>query len=350
MSKKNYLMEAAAEVLAKSISSAPKQEADKIEGTNTQELGGPTPTEVQKEKIDYTKGVPSATPPGPAAPVGQEPSHLEEEEEKDEDEKEEKSDEKDDDDKEKCEEWKKQLKEDVTKILASESNLSEAFRTNVATIYEARVTDKVNEITEQIEADFAKELEKAILELREQFSTKIDEYLDYVVEQWMKENEVAIETGLRNELAEEFICGMRNLFAEHYIDVPEEKVNVVEELAEKVASLETELNEEIKRGMEYKKQLTEAKKDDILKSVCEGLTDTQVEKIRTLAESVEFTAEGEYQSKLEAVRENFFPTNIKPADAAKVLTETLEPEQEKKPASSSPEMQAYVRALGKTVA
>lgn len=371
MSKKNYLMEAAAEVLSKSISSAPKDGPKKLEA-ETHDLGGPTPTTLEKDKPNATAGAPTATAPGPAAPVGQMPSpgkltsvaigedkevdivvkdkkDDKKDDDKSDDKDDEKSDDKDDDkdDAKMEEEWKQQLKEDVANILASESNLSEEFRTKVATIYEARVIDKVNQISESMEAAFTKNLEESIVELRDQFSTKIDEYLDYVVEQWMKENEVAIEKGLRAELTEEFITGLKSLFAEHYIDVPEEKVDLVEELAGKVADLETQLNEEVNRGIQFKKQLTEAMKNEVLQSVCEGLTDTQVEKIRTLAESVEFTAEGEYKGKLEAIRENFFPSNVKAGDT-KVLTETLEPEAEKKPENSNPEMKAYVSALGRT--
>ena len=136
----------------------------------------------------------------------------------------------------------------------------------------------------------------------------------YVVEQWIADNEIAIETGLRSELTEDFISGLRNLFAEHYIDVPAEKVDLVEELASKVEELEGQLNEEIERGIETKKSLVESRKVEITREVTEGLTATQVEKIKSLAESVDFSTEEEYKEKLETIRENYFPSGVKKAD------------------------------------
>jgi hypothetical protein len=142
---------------------------------------------------------------------------------------------------------------------------------------------------------------------------KVDDYLNYVVEQWMKDNELAIESGLRSELSEEFIAGLRNLFAEHYINVPEDKVELVDELAGKVEELESKLDEEIERGISYAKALVESRKNEITRDVCEGLATTQVEKIKSLAESVEFSTEDEYKTKLETIRENYFPSGSKKA-------------------------------------
>jgi hypothetical protein len=130
----------------------------------------------------------------------------------------------------------------------------------------------------------------------------------------MEENQISIESSLRSELTEEFIGGLRNLFAEHYIDVPEDKVDLVDELAGQVEELETKLNEEIERGIEIRKQLIESVKTEITYEVCDGLTDTQVEKIKSLAESVEFSTEDEYRTKLETIRENYFPSGVKKAD------------------------------------
>ncbi len=368
--KKNHLMEAAAEVLAKSISNAPKMPMPTMDGAEKKDIGGDTMTHHSDEKLDATAGVPTATPPGKTPPVGSEPmphlekdgSQLSEDKDDDDDKDDDKDDKKkksdddedddeDDEDSKKMEEaWKKSLSEDVAAILASESSLSESFRKKAATIYEARVIDRVNQIVEQLEKDYVEALEESIVSLRDQFAEQIDQYLNYVVENWMKENEVAVETGLRAELTEEFIAGLKNLFAEHYIDVPAEKVDLVEELAGKVADLESQLNEEIKRGMGYKQEIIEGKKNEVLSTVCEGLTQTQVEKVRSLAESVEFTAEGEYKEKLQTIRENFFPTGVKTSnDATKVLTEATEPagSDEKKPQAISPDVAHYVQALGR---
>ncbi len=140
-------------------------------------------------------------------------------------------------------------------------------------------------------------LEEAVTEIKADLTTKVDDYLNYVVEQWLADNEIAIESGLRAELTEDFIAGLRNLFAEHYIDVPTEKVDLVDELAGKVEELEGKLNEEIERGVGFAKALVESRKNDITREVCDGLTTTQIEKIKSLAESVEFSTEDEYKNK-----------------------------------------------------
>jgi AcrR family transcriptional regulator len=254
--------------------------------------------------------------------------------EDDKDEDDDKDDEKDEED------FKKKLKEDVDAILASESDLSPEFRLKIATIYEARVIDKVNQIAEELEAQFNETLESAIQTLGEELTTKTNDYLNYVVEEWMGANELAIEKGLRAELVEEFIGGLHALFAEHYIDVPADKVNVLEELAAKVETLEASLNEEIARGVSLKKQLSESKKTEILASVCEGLTAPAADKIRTLAESVEFTAEGDFRKKVEVLRENYFPTKVKQAEAAQ-LNEQVE---------EAPVVPAHMRAYADAIA
>jgi hypothetical protein len=234
--------------------------------------------------------------------------------------------------------------DDIDAIFGDE-NISEEFKSKVSTIFEARVTDRINTIAEEIEAEYSSMLEEAVESIRTDLTEKVNDYLDYIVEEWMKQNEVAIEKGLRTEMVEDFINGLRNLFAEHYIDVPAEKVDLVDELATKVESLEDKLNEEIQRGIEYKKQLTEAKKIDVVRTVCEGLTSTQVEKIKSLAESVEFSTEEEYQEKLETIRENYFPSGMKKANASQ-MHEQVEDGSEK-PAIKDARMAAYASAISK---
>jgi len=237
--------------------------------------------------------------------------------------------------------------EDIDALFADDSTISEEFKSKATTIFEARVHDRVSQIQEQIESEYAGMLEEAVEQIKEDLTTKVDDYLNYVVEQWLEQNEIAIESGLRSELTEEFIAGLRNLFAEHYIDVPAEKVDLVDELANKVEELESKLDEEIERGVELKKALIESRKVEIAHVVCEGLTDTQVEKIKTLAESVGFSTEEEYADKLETIRENYFPSGVKKADV-KQLHEQVEDGSEDKKTSYDPFVAAVSQAISKT--
>ena len=237
--------------------------------------------------------------------------------------------------------------EDINSIFADDSTISADFKAKVSTIFEARVTDRVLQIQEDIENKYADMLEEAITTVRNDLTEKVDDYLSYVVEQWMNDNEIAIESGLRSELTDDFIAGLRNLFAEHYIDVPDEKVDLVDELAGKVEELESKLDEEIERGVEFKKALIESRKNELTRVVCDSLTDTQVEKIKTLAESVEFSTEDEYKTKLETIRENYFPSSVKKADE-KQLHETVEDADDKKMDIKDPFVAAVSNAISKT--
>ena len=190
-------------------------------------------------------------------------------------------------------------------------------------------------------------LEEAVESIKQDLTEKVDDYLSYIVEQWMEENQIAIESGLRSEMTEDFIAGLRNLFAEHYIDVPAEKVDLVDELAGKVEELETKLNEEIERGVSYAKALVESRKKEITAEVCEGLIATQVEKIKSLAESVEFSTEDEYKEKLETIRENYFPSGVKKASEAQ-LQEEVTDGSEKQVVSNDPYVSAVAQAISKT--
>ena len=239
------------------------------------------------------------------------------------------------------------MKEDIDALFADDSTISEEFKSKAATIFEARVYDRITQIEEETEARYAGMLEEAIDSIKADLTEKVDDYLNYVVEQWMSDNEIAIESGLRAELTEDFIGGLRNLFAEHYIDVPSEKVDLVSELAEKVEELEGKLNEEIERGISYAKALVESRKTEVTHQVCEGLTDTQAEKIKSLAEGVEFSTEEEYKNKLETIRENYFPSGVKKA-AEQDLHEQVEDGSEKKTVTSDAYVQSVIGAISKT--
>jgi hypothetical protein len=238
------------------------------------------------------------------------------------------------------------MKEDIDALFADDSTISEEFKSKVSTIFEARVEDRVSQIEEEIETRYAGMLEEAVESVKADLTEKVDDYLSYVVEQWMEENEIAIETGLRAELTEDFIGGLRNLFAEHYIDVPAEKVDLVDELAGKVEELESKLNEEIERGVSYAKALVESRKNEIAREVTEGLPATQAEKIKSLAESVEFSTEDEYKSKLDTIRENYFPSGAKKATESQ-LNEQFEETEEKK-VIHDPFVAAVSQAISKT--
>ena len=338
----NKLMEAAADILAgskKSASGEPMNKAD----AQVVDLGGPTNQNSKpmddSAKIDAAKAI-----KGKAAAPTTKPSDASSKMEETETEDEIIAEKSHDD--EKKEIMKKKMKEDVEALFSDDSTISEEFKSKVSTIFEARVADRVSQIEEETEAKYAGMLEEAVESIRADLTEKVDDYLSYVVEQWMKDNEIAIESGLRSELTEDFIAGMRNLFAEHYIDVPAEKVDLVDELAGKVEELESKLNEEIERAVDLKKSLVESRKVEMTREVCEGLTDTQVEKIKSLAESVEFSTEDEYKQKLETIRENYFPSNAKKATEAQ-LHEEFEEEEAKK-VINDPFVAAVSQAISKT--
>jgi len=348
----NKLMEAAADILSGSKSKASAMPPQKLPSTEV-DVGGPTPQNYKPDddsaKLDTTKAAKSATAPTTKPSDASPDTQLKmkkEDVEVDED-----ADVVAEAKKEMKHKMKDQMKEDVDALFADDSTISEDFKSKVATIFEARVTDRVAQIEEEVESRYASMLEEAVESVKIELTEKVDDYLNYVVEQWVEENQIAIESGLRSELTEEFIAGLRNLFAEHYIDVPEDKVDLVDELSGKVEDLETKLNEEIERGIEYKKALVESTKTEIVRSVCEGLTATQVEKIKSLAESVEFSTEEEFTEKLETIRENYFPSGIVKANE-KQLHEQVEDaeagEKEKKSVNADPYVASVMQAISKT--
>jgi len=344
----NKLMEAAADILAgsKGKNGMPME---KMPGSEVEDLGGPTPQNSKPDddsnKIHAGKGAKSAVAPTTkpsAASAKMEDKEVEEEiidEMMHDDAAQDKA-------MMKKMKMKEKMKEDIDALFSDDDTISEEFKGKVSTIFEARVNDRVSQIEEEIETQYAGMLEEAIEAVKSDLTEKVDDYLSYVVEQWMEENEIAIETGLRAELTEDFIGGLRNLFAEHYIDVPAEKVDLVDELAGKVEELESKLNEEIERGVSYAKALVESRKNEIARDVTEGLTDTQAEKIKSLAEGVEFSTEDEYKSKLDTIRENYFPSSTKKASGEQ-LNEQFEEEEAKK-VINDPFVAAVSNAISKT--
>ena len=248
----------------------------------------------------------------------------------------------------KKEKMKEQLDQDVDALLSGE-NLSEEFKDKATTIFEAAVIARTQSLMEDIEQALFEEFEVAVEEVKEDLATKLDDYINYMAEEWLKENQLAVEKGLRAEIVESFISGMKDLFEEHYIDIPEEKVDIVEGLTSKVEELESSLNEQIQAAVEMKKELNEHKKFEAIHAVCEGLTQTQVEKMKSLAEGVEFTTDEEFADKLVTLRESYFnePVNTSGSSA---LNEEVDIEDEKKVDKNvDPTIAAYAQTISKTL-
>ena len=242
--------------------------------------------------------------------------------------------------------------EEIEAILAGEE-LSEDFKSKAATIFEAAVVARASEVIAEAEAEMMEQFDIAIDQIKEELAEKVDGYLNYIVQEWAKDNELAIVSGLRAEIAEDFINGLRNLFVEHYIDIPEEKVDIIKELADKVESLEESLNDQIKTSVELTKELNEHKKFEAIYAACDGLTQTQVEKLKSLAESVEFTTEEEFNSKLETIKESYLVNNgeVKFADSSALDDEVqiIEEATTTKGGSVDPEMATYAKTISQTL-
>ena len=239
------------------------------------------------------------------------------------------------------------MSDDVNALLEGE-NLTEEFKQKATTIFEAAVMSRIEVIAEEVEKQLVEQFESAVEEIKEELAGKVDEYLNYMVNEWMEQNELAIENGLRSEIAEDFIGGLRNLFIEHYIDIPEDKVDVVSEMAGKVAELEDALNEQINKGIALTKELNEQKKVEAVYEACDGLTQTQVEKLKSLAEGVEFTTEDEFATKLETLKSSYFKESVVVAEDS-ALDEVLIEEEKKTPRSSDPSIDQYVAGISKSL-
>jgi hypothetical protein len=385
------LAEAAAEILSGSKSSAPAEQPKKLEG-EVVDLGGATTTQPDGGDVGK-KASANATkvPPLPAGkPVAPEASKgtVKEEEESDEDllfTEEELNDYIDSLSEEELAELEAELnaleeesteeaelteeeiaeareakiemirtamkdlgiEEDMT-ALFGEENLSEDFKSKAATIFESAVIARAITVVEQLEKEILESAEESIEEIKKDLEENIDSYLGYAINEWKEEHKIAIQSGLRSEIVEDFINGLRNLFAENYIDIPEEKVSVVEELSAKVDDLQEQLNNALNANIEMNKKIQEGVKKEILLSVCEGLTTTQVEKMKTLAEGVEFTADGEYREKLAVIKESYFSKKVEKDQVS--LIETLNEEvPQEEPEAASAIMNDYVKAISRTL-
>jgi len=234
------------------------------------------------------------------------------------------------------------IEEDVNALLGGEE-LSEEFREKAKVVFEAALNSKVTEIQEALEVQYEQKLEEAREGLKEALTERVDSYLEYVAEEWMSENELAIEHGLKTEMTESFLSGMKGLFEEHYVTIPEDKYDVLESMVAKLDDMETKLNEQIDKNIGLNKRLAESTSDVILSTVSEGLAATQKEKLASLAESVEFESEEEYREKLETLKESYFSrTPVSTSEAPQTLSEGVDTTD----APVGNGMEAYLRTLG----
>ena len=232
--------------------------------------------------------------------------------------------------------------EDLSALLSGEE-LSEEFQEKAKTIFEAAITAKVNEAVRKIEEQYEEKLVEELVEYKVELTERVDSYLEYVAQEWMEENTLQVEQGLKSEMTESFLSGMRGLFEEHYVSIPEEKYDVVENMVEKLDEMESKLNEQIERNISLNQRLGESVADHILADVSEGLAISQKEKLASLAEGVEFESEEEYREKLETLKESYFQkSNVinEEADAPQMISEDASAE-----APSGSSMQSYLRAL-----
>ena len=289
---------------------------------------GAKPTEAMKEEEDL------------------EDEEILSEEEGDEDEVEgaeevEETEEEDEEDEEEVVEEEFDIDEDVNALLAGE-DLSEEFQEKARTIFEAALRSKVSEIKESLEEQYSNALAEEVEEIKTELADRVDSYLEYVADEWISENALAVEQGLKTEMTESFLQGMRGLFEEHYVSIPEEKYNVLESMVEKLDDMETKLNEQIEKNISLNKRLSESVADGIFEQVSEGLADTQKDKLASLSESVEFESEIEYREKLETLRESYFPSRgVSPSARTETLSEGLDAA----PESYSGSMASYLKTL-----
>ena len=394
MSKFN-LSEAAKEILQGTVNGkrSGQDKPAKLHGDaayGTKEAGdiGTEVTKTTDAGPDATRGTPTATAPGATPPVGSEPAKkftgqpaqsgsveqpegkpgkqtmpsnkgsvgIQQYEETESDEEVVSEEEKKEHESAKAErkeamkaKMKDKMKEDIDALLSDE-NLSEEFIAKSTTIFEAAVIARAEMVIEEAEQELLEQFEQAIEEVKEDLAAKVDDYLNYMVEEWIKENQIAIEKGLRAEIVEDFISGLRGLFEEHYIDIPAEKVDVVEGLTAKVEELEDALNEQIMTAVEMKKELSESKKIEAIYAACEGLTQTQVEKMKSLAEGVEFTTGEEFNGKLETLKESYFKAEEKAAGSSALADEVMIEEEDKKvKISSDPSIEQYAKTISQTL-
>ena len=335
-----------------------------------EDLGGPTPENYKSDDDSAKLKTPGATlkqvrdvvnKGAKSADAMKEEENLEDEDfieeemhDKDEDEedkkthKKSKKNKKEEDDEEDDDEEDEEVKEDfdieddVNALLDGEE-LSEEFQLKARTIFEAALRSKVSEIKESIEDQYSRALVEEVEEIKTELNERVDSYLEYVADEWFTENCLAIEQGLKAELTESFIQGMKGLFEDHYVEIPEDKYDVLDSMVEKLDEMETKLNEQIEKNVSLNKRLSESVADGIFEQVSGGLAATQKDKLASLAESVEFESESEYRGKLETLKESYFPTYKSPRSKPENLSEGVD----SSPECISGTMASYLNTLSR---
>ena len=229
--------------------------------------------------------------------------------------------------------------------LTKDEDLSEDFKAKASTIFEAALKSKISEVKKRMNASYEEKLKEETEDQKAKLTEKVDSYLNYVVEEWMKENSIAIERGIKGEIAEDFISGLKKLFEDHYIDVPDEKYNVLEDQASKIEELEKKLNEEIGKNVEQSKEVGELKRQDILDEASKDLADTAKEKFNKLAEEVEYSNEKDFTTKVSTIKESYFGTKVK--TSGNEIDEVVAGDSSQ-PEDLSNAMAAYTAAISKT--
>lgn len=318
--------------------------------TNVEDLGGPTPENYKPDDNSAQLKVPGATlkqvkdvvnkgakPAEPMQSMSKEEEEVELEDDQEEISEEEISEEEIVEEEEVVE---LDIDADVEALLQGEE-LSEEFQEKAKTIFEAAINAKVSEIQEDLEASYATVIEEQVATFKTEMTERVDSYLEYVSSEWLEENQLSVEEGLKSEMSESFLSGMKTLFEEHYVSIPEDRYDVLESMVNKLDEMEGKLNEQIDRNVALNRRLAESTSDGILFDVSEGLAVTQKEKLATLAESVEFDSETDYREKLETLREAYFPSRTSAQrDSSEYIAEEASMNQE-----VTGSMEGYLTAL-----
>ena len=239
------------------------------------------------------------------------------------------------------------VSDDVNALVSGDDSLSEEFKTKAATIFEAAVKSKVKHEIERLEGEYASELDEAKSTVKEELTTKVDNYLNYVVEQWMADNELAIEKGIKGEIAEDFIGGLKQLFEDHYIDVPDEKYDVLEAKEKELEEVKAKINEMTEKTIEDKKLIEGYTKDEIFEQTVEGLADTEKEKIKSLVEDVSFESADAYAKKLNTIKESYFGKAVAPESTENVDTVNQDSNDSNIVSDLSDSMSRYAAAISR---
>jgi len=329
-----------------------------------EDLGGPTPDNYRPDDDSASLKTPGSTLAqvknvvnAKAAPADPMPSMAKEEVEEDEDlvdEEEIDGDEvvEEESEKESEEEFEEDteeefdIEEDVNALLAGEE-LSEEFQEKARTIFEAAIRSKVSEIKEELEATYENALIEEVNFIKQELTERVDSYLEYVADEWIQENALAVEHGLKTEMTESFLAGMKNLFEDHYVAIPEDRYDVIESMVDKLDEMEEKLNEQIEKNIALNQRLAESVADVIFADVAEGLALSQKDKLASLAENVGFDSEESYREKLVTLRESYFPINTSaPRDVTENLSEEVSYDQTET-TSVSPIMETYLQTLSR---